>query len=137
MQEKPSLFSLWKKNKNLRYLLLLVLNTVLFFSVYRVLLYYADMAKNAIYSFCTMLLYMALLLGFVIAYLIYNRFLYRKGLTEQDLPDTMSPEEKKAFLDDGNERLKKSKWMMLIILPLVITFLIDAVDLFILDLFRK
>ena len=136
MQEKPSFSKLWKENKNLRRLLVLILNTVLFFSVYRVLLYYADIAEDAIYSFCVMLLYMALLLGFLLAYLIYNRFLYRKGLTAEDLPDTMSAEEKKAFIDDGNERLKKSKWMMLIILPLVITFPIDTVDLFILDLFR-
>ena len=137
MQEKPSLSKLWKDNKNLRYLLILIVNTVLFFAVYRVLLYYAELTDETVYSFCVMLLYMALLLGFVLAYLIYNRFLYRKNLTVQDLPDTMSPEEKQAFIDDGKERLKKSKWMMLIILPLVVTFLIDAVDLFILDLFRK
>ena len=41
-----------------------------------------------------------------------------------------------AFIADGNLRLKKSKWMMLIILPLVVTFLIDAVDIFILEMFR-
>ena len=83
-----------------------------------------------------MALYTALLLGFLLAYLIYNRFLYRKGLTEEDLPDSMTPEQKQAFLEDGRTRLKKSKWMMLIILPLVLTFLFDAVDLFLLDLFR-
>ena len=137
MQEKPSLSKLWKENKNLRYLLILILNTSLFFALYRVLLYYAERAEDAIYSFCVMILYMALLLGFFLAYLIYNRFLYRKGLTAEDLPDTMTPEEKQAFLEDGKQRLKKSKWMMLIILPLVITFLVDAFDLFILDLFRK
>ena len=126
-----------KKSKNLRTLIYLVLNTVLFFSVYRVLLYYAERTDETFYSFCVMVVYMVLLLGFGLAYLIYNRFLYRKGVTHEDLPDTMTYEEKQAFIDDGNARLKKSKWMMLIILPLVITFFIDAVDLFILDLFRK
>ena len=72
----------------------------------------------------------------LLAYLIYNRFLYRKGVTHEDLPDTMTYEEKQAFIDDGNARLKKSKWMMLIILPLVVTFLIDTFDLFILEMFR-
>ena len=47
MQERPSLSKLWKESKNLRYLLILALNTVLFFSVYRVLLYYAELAENA------------------------------------------------------------------------------------------
>lgn len=120
----------------LRTVLLLAVNTVLFFAVYKVLLYYAEFAENAYYSFVVMLLYMVLLLGFVLGYLIYNRFLYRKSLTVEDLPDTMTAAEKEAFLADGRARLQKSKWMMLVIFPLVFTFLMDAIDLFILDLFR-
>ena len=125
-----------QSKKNLRTLGLLALNTLLFFVLYRVLLYYTEMTDNPYYSFIVMVLYMALLLGFVLAYLIYNRFLYRRGLTHEDLPDTMSPVEKQAFLDDGEMRLKKSKWMMLVIFPLVFTFLIDAIDLFVFDIFR-
>ena len=125
-----------QSKKNLRTLGLLALNTLLFFVLYRVLLYYTEMTDNPYYSFIVMVLYMALLLGFVLAYLIYNRFLYRRGLTHEDLPDTMSPVEKQAFLDDGEARLKRSKWMMLVIFPLVFTFLIDAIDLFVFDIFR-
>ena len=136
MQERPSLSKLWKENKNLRYLLVLALNTVLFFSVYRVLLYYADLAENAYYSFCVMLLYMAALVGFVLGYLIYNRFLYRKNLTEEDLSDEMSAEEKREFIADGKRRLERSKWMMLFIFPLALVLLMDAAELFIFDLFR-
>ena len=120
----------------MRYLVILIINTILFFSVYRVLLHYAELAEYAFYSFCVMVLYMALLLGFSLAYLIYNRFLYRKNLTVEDLPDTMTDEQKQDFIQDGKERLRKSKWMMLIILPLVITFLVDSFELFVLDLFR-
>jgi hypothetical protein len=99
-------------------------------------LHYAELTDQTFYSFVVMLLYMALLLGFTLGYLIYNRFLYRKNVTADQLPDTMTPEQKQAFIEDGKERLRKSKWMMLIILPLVLTFLFDAVDLFLLDLFR-
>lgn len=136
MQERPGFFKLWRENQKARYLIILIVNTVLFLSVYRVLLHYGELAQNAYYSFCAMILYMALFLGFLIGYLIYNRFLYRKNLTIEDLPDTMSYAEKEAFLEDGKERLRKSKWVMLIILPIVVTFLVDAVDLFILDMFR-
>ena len=136
MQDKQPLSKLWRENQKLRHAIVLILNTALFMSVYFVLLRYADLTQNAYYSFLVMILYMALFLGFLLAYLIYNRFLYRKGLTVEDLPDTMSAEEKEAFIADGKRRLQKSKWMMLIILPLVITFLVDAVDLFVLDLFR-
>ena len=84
-----------------------------------------------------MLLYFLLLLGFVLAYVIYNRFFYRKGLTHEQLPSDWSAEQKIAFLADGERRLEKSKWMLLIIFPLIVTFLIDAVDLFILDPFFR
>ena len=132
MERKPEP----NKNRNVRYLILLIVNSVLFFSLYKILLVYAERTDQTAYSFVVMILYMALLLGFVLAYFIYNRFLTRKNLTPEQLPDTMSDEEKEAFIADGRERLEKSKWMMLIIFPLVLTFLFDAVDLFILDLFR-
>lgn len=137
MERKPTFGELWKNNKNARYLILLAINTILFFAVYRVLLFYAERTDETYYSFIVMVLYMVLLAVFVIWYLIYNRFLYRKNLTKDDLSSDMTDEEKEAFLADGRERLAKSKWMMLIIFPLVFTFLIDAVDLFILDLFRS
>ena len=80
--------------------------------------------------------YSALLLGFGLAYLIYNRFFYKKDLTPEQLPNTMTYEEKLAFIEDGVLRMQKSKWMLLIIFPLLFTFLLDAMDLFIFDLFR-
>ena len=125
-----------KKNKSMRTLAVLALNTVLFFSFYKILLYYAEQTDETFFSFVVMLLYMLLLLGFVLGYLIYNRFLYRKNLTPEDLPDTMTLAEKEAFIADSKRRLEKSKWMMTIIFPLVFTFLMDAIDLFILDMFR-
>ncbi len=125
-----------EKKKSMRLLLVLALNTVLFFALYKLLLFYADGTDETFYSFVVMLLYAFLLVGFVLAYFIYNRFLYRKGLTVEDLPDTMTLAEKEEFIADGNRRLEKSKWMMTIIFPLVFTFLMDAIDLFVLDMFR-
>lgn len=116
-----------------KHLILLVLNTLIFFTVYQVLLYFTESAESAYWSFLVMLLYFALLLGFTIAYLVYNRFLSRKGLKPEDLDPTWSEEKKAAFLADGKERLEKSKWMITVILPLVLTFLFDAVNLFIIN----
>ena len=118
--------------------ILLVVNTVLFFSLYRVLLNYAERTDDTFWSFVIMVLYMAALLGFSLAYLVYNRFLYRKGLTEADLSPDWTTEQKQAFLADGERRLRRSRWMMLIIFPLLFTFLMDATDLFIIDpIFRR
>ena len=118
-------------------MVLLVINTLLFFVVYRILLYYAEMTGDGYGSFVIMLLYFLLLLGFVLTYVIYNRFFYRKGLTHEQLPSDWSAEQKVEFLEDGKRRLEKSKWMLLVIFPLIVTFLIDAVDLFILDPFFR
>lgn len=125
-----------EQKKSIRYLILLVVNTVLFFALYRLLLTYAEITEKTFASFLVLALYTVLLLGFLLGYLIYNRFLYRKGLTPEDLPADWSEEKKNAFLADGERRLEASKWMMTIIFPLALTFFIDAIDLFVFDLFR-
>jgi len=118
-----------------RNLILVLVNTVVFFAVYRTLIYYGELTDDTFGAFLAMILYGALLLGFVLAYLIYNRFLYRRGITVDMLPDSMTREEKEAFVADGEARLEKSRWMMTVILPLVITFLLDALQLFIIEPF--
>ena len=139
MKEKKSKpQSTSKISKNKRYLILLIFNTFLSLLIYRVPLAYAELTNKTFFAFLVMVLYLALLLGFVLAYLIYNRFLYRKGITYEQLPPEWSAEQKLAFIEDGERRLQRSKWMITIIFPLIFTFLIDAVDLFLIDaLFRR
>ena len=116
-----------------RYFVLLVVNTVLFFTVYRVLISYGELTDKTFLAFLSMVLYLTLLLGFTIAYLVYNRFFYRHGLTKDQLSDEWSDEEKEAFLADAAARVQKSKWMLTIIIPLLFTFLIDSLQLFIFE----
>ena len=125
------------ERKSTRYLILLIVNTLLAFLVYRVPLSYAALTDETFGAFVVMVVYLALLLGFVLAYLIYNRFLYRKGLSPEQLPSEWSAEQKVAFIEDGERRLRRSKWMLTIIFPLLVTFLIDAVDLFLIDPFFR
>ncbi|MBO5354783.1 MAG: hypothetical protein J6B09_01795 [Clostridia bacterium] len=123
--------------QNTRYLILLIVNTILALLIYRIPLSYAELTDKTFFAFVVMVSYLALLLGFVLAYLIYNRFLYRKGVTPEQLPTEWSAEQKVAFLADGERRLQRSKWMLTIIFPLLFTFLIDAVDLFFIDPFFR
>ncbi|MBQ9801879.1 MAG: hypothetical protein IJW51_02270 [Clostridia bacterium] len=124
-------------NKNTRYVILLCGNTVLFFLVYRVLIAYGELTQNTFLAFVSLVLYLALLLGFTLAYLIYNRFFWRHGLLPEQLPDTWSEAQKEAFLAEEKQRMQKSKWMLTVIFPLVVTFLVDAVDLFLIDGFLR
>ena len=122
-----------KRRGGQRDLILLIVNTLLFFTVYRVLLYYAELTDDTYYSFMVMVLYLSLLLGFTVAYLIYNRFFYRHGLTKDRLCPDWSEAQKDAFLADAKRRFDRSRWMMLIIFPLLFTFFMETVDLFIID----
>ena len=129
MPRKP--FSELMKSKNARRVLAVAVNTLLFYMLYRIFLFYAEATDETFWAALVMGAYAVLLVGFILAYLIYNRFLYRRGVTAEQLPDTMTDEQKQAFIDDGNARLEKSKWMMTSILPLVLVFLFDAIELFI------
>lgn len=116
---------------------LLILNTLLSFTLYRVLLYYAEQTDETFWSFVVMVTYLILLLAFTVAFLAYNRFFYRHGITCEQLPPEWSAERKCAFIEDGKRRLDRSRWMLLIIFPLVFTFFFDTVELFIIDPFLR
>ncbi|MBQ9080413.1 MAG: hypothetical protein IJY27_05000 [Clostridia bacterium] len=117
-----------KKPFNWRLLLVLACNTVILFSVYRV-------AITFHYFEIVLGIYLAATAGLTLAYVIYNRGFTRRGVTAEMLPDTMSAEEKCEFIADGERRLKKSKWMLTILIPLIITFTYDLMELFLFDRF--
>ncbi len=115
-----------KKKFNFKLLFLLIINTALVASAYMVAMNYP------IYN-VVLAIYMVILAAFSIVFVIYNRGFSRLRLTVDMLPDSMSPEEKIEFIEDGEMRLKKSKWMLLVILPLVFTFFLDAFGWFVED----
>ena len=113
--------------KNRKYILPLILNTVVFFGVYSYLVNETD------YMMPTLWVYFVLTAGFCFAYVIYNRGFSRMKLTPDMLPASMSAEEKSAYIADGAERLERSKWMLTIIFPLLMTFILDILNMYILE----
>ena len=114
--------------KNKKYLLPLILNTILFFGVYSVLVRISELTMMiALWT------YFALTIVFSFAYIIYNRGFSRMNVTPEMLPASMSIEEKNAFIEDGKMRLERSKWMLLIIFPLLMTFILDVIGIFLLE----
>lgn len=107
---------------------LLVLVTLAVFLFYRVMMEYPIFE-------IVMIAYMVLSVAFVVAYLIYNRGMTRRGVTVDMLPDDWSEEEKQAFVEDGIRRQKKSKWMIIPIFAFLFTFAVDAVELFVIPFF--
>ena len=74
--------------------------------------------------------YWAVFAAFLTVFIVYNRAFTRRGLTPEMLPDTMSAVEKAEYINDGKERLEKSKWMLSVIIPLLVTIALDAIYLF-------
>ena len=115
-----------KKPFNWMLLTVLVGNTVIFFAVYRLAL------QTKAFPW-VLGLYLTLAAVLTVAYVVYNRGFSRRGVTAEMLPDTMSAQEKCEFIADGEQRMKKSKWMLTILFPLLVTFGFDIMELFVVD----
>ena len=81
----------------------------------------------------TLWTYFALTLIFSFAYIIYNRGFSRMNISPEMLPASMSSEEKDEFINNGKQRLENSKWMLLIIFPLLMTFILDVAIIYVIE----
>ena len=106
--------------------------TLIFFSLLSLVIYYGVGATNIpALQMGVMVAYMVAFGGMLAAYIIYNRAFSRKNITMDMLPDHWSADEKQSYIRDGEERMKKSQWMLMIIIPLLVTFAAEALYLFV------
>ncbi len=102
-----------------------VVSTVIYFGVVALSEHMMYLLAAQIMGIGIMALYAALGTGFLIAYIIYNRGFTRDNITPEMLPDTMSEHEKVAFIQNGKERKRKSKWMIVVLFALFVPLSID------------
>ncbi len=69
----------------------------------------------------------------IIAYFIINRAFTGSGVTYEMLPDTMTHKEKEEYLADVADRERRSRPMLMVIFPVIVTLLVDLFRLFVLD----
>ena len=69
----------------------------------------------------------------IIAYFIINRASTGSGVTYEMLPDTMTHKEKEEYLADVADRERRSRPMLMVIFPIIVTLLVDLFRLFVLD----
>ena len=94
--------------------------------------YYGAMGLNVpVISVIVTIAYMLIFGGFLVAYIAYNRAFTRKGITVDMLPDTWSAEKKQNYVEDSERRMKKSRWMLSVIIPFLVTFIAEALLLFV------
>lgn len=125
--------SLLKKDKNVKKKLIYLFSTVglaAFFCAF----YYSSMNFQGIFFPIVMFTYMISLTVLIFVYIIYNRGFSRKGVTEDMLPMEWTHEQKREFMESGEKRLQRSKWMLVFILALTFTFIVEAFVLFVFNL---
>lgn len=111
-------------------LLVLVAVTAVVFAVYRFFL-------QTPYFVTVLVIYMVLCAVSVLSYVIYNRGFSRKGITADMLPDSWSEEQKTEFVEDGERRRKKSRWMLIPMFAFIFTFAVDMIELWVLPTLQK
>ena len=109
-----------------RLAILLLVNSILF-----TVLYFT--VANAGFDYI-LYVYTALAAILALVFVIYNRGFSRRGVTPEMLPDTMSAEEKKEFIADGERRLLASRWMIAFLFPLVLAIALDVIILILLPM---
>lgn len=106
--------------------LILVLTTVVSMGIY-FFLTSTPLWKVAV------LAYIVIASVLIIAYFIINRAFTGSGVTYEMLPDTMTHKEKEEYLADVADRERRSRPMLMIIFPIIVTLLVDLFRLFVLD----
>ena len=107
----------------------LIVVTAAVFGFYRIMM-------NSPFFVIVMWLYLGLATVAIFTYVIYNRGFSRKGLTSDMLPYTMTDEEKKEFIEDGERRIKKSRPLLIVVFAFVFTFIWEAIELVAIPLFK-
>ena len=82
-------------------------------------------------------LYVAVASVLGVAFIVYNRGFAAKNATPEQLPNTMTLQEKQAFIQDGKDRLDRSRWMLTLILPMILAIAFDLTYLFIFPYFQE
>lgn len=83
-----------------------------------------------------MWIYFTLLCVFLCAYILYNRAFVLSKRTADSFPENMDRSEIEAIIEDSKKRSEKTKWMVFVIVPLIFTFMLDMLNLFVFDMFR-
>ncbi len=83
-----------------------------------------------------MIIYLVLGTVQAFVYVIYNKGFSGKGVTPEMLPDTMPYEEKLAFIEDSKRRMHRSRWMLTLIFPILLTFMLEMMVQFLFPMLK-
>ena len=84
-------------------------------------------------AYVVMIAYFSVFGVLLVTYLAYNRGFVNRDVTVDMLPEDWSEERKQAFVDGNRRRAEKSRWMVTLIIPFVVVFMVETLYLFVWD----
>lgn len=105
-------------------------------SVILLVIWYGCMAvgaatHNEALIYGVMITYFVAFAAMLITYLAYNRCFVNKDVTVDMLPPEWSEEKKRDFVEGNRRRAEKSRWMVSVIIPFVVVFMVEVLYLFV------
>lgn len=122
-QNKPNLKQAFGRF-NVRLALTLSALIIAFLALFKLL-------KNLDMYLFAVVLYSAVTLAVALWYIIYNKGNVSGKVTPDMLPAEWNADQKQSFLDDLAARRKKSKWALLILIPMIVVFGFEMLELYI------
>lgn len=108
---------------NFRLAMTLAALIIVFLAIFRLMMTYdLHLLATAIYTVVT--------LSVAIWYIIYNKGMITGKLTPEMLPDEWSAMQKQALIEELTRRRKKSKWALLILIPMITVFAFEILEIY-------
>lgn len=121
-----------KKNSPLKKPLILLANFALFYLLLRLIIVLSERTGMFWIYYLGTAVYGIALIGLFIGFFVLNGYTFdKKMLSREDLPVDWSDEMKSVFLKKQPEQKEKAKNLLLFLFPLIITFAISYVELYI------
>ena len=108
---------------NLRLVTTLSASIIGFLALFRLL-------KNLNLYLFAVILYSVITLSVALWYIIYNKGVISGTVSPDMLPAEWSAEQKQSMIDDIAARHKKSKWVFLIVVPMIFVFAFELLELY-------
>lgn len=104
-------------------------STLIYFTLIELSKHMESLITAQVLGIGVMVLYAVAGAAFLFTYIIYNRGFTRDNITPDMLPDTMSEQQKEEFIQNGKDRKRKSKWMIIVIFALFVPLAVDFIVL--------
>ena len=119
-----------EKKEFLKKIGMLFANFILFYFLFRLVIVLAERTQMVWIYYLTVIVYSLAIAGLFIAFFVLNGFKFGKEeRTKDELPGKWTDEQKEEFIAKQPERKKKARFLILFILPLILTVCVSFIEL--------